>query len=641
MISDDKLTRTQRYAVGVSIALAASAIQWVLWFSVGSRIPFLVFVSSMSMSAVLLGPGPAALVVLIGFLSGMLMLEPIGSFYVADPTDRIALGIYVVLSIVFLLAGGKVRRHAQAATEGRAEMTLASLRAERTAQLQEKRFLVAIEASNVPFSLLDPVRDESGSIVDYRYAYLNKEGAKNLGREKESLIGRNINDVLPGSWEPGVLERIRLVSETGEPQEFEHYSSANGIVGWYHVYASALDDSVVVWFQNISAQKRTEMLLQEEAKSKDRFVATLAHELRNPLAPIQQATSLIRMPGANDQTRDWAAEIIDRQARHMALLLDDLLDMSRISRGVLTLRKSLIELKPAINDAIEAANPLIKSREHELTVNMPPDEIHLEADQVRITQIVSNLLTNAAKYTERGGKILLSVEKDTDTVTIFVQDTGIGIKKEKLQEIFEMFTQVRPDKDAHDGGLGIGLAVTKGLVELHGGTIEAASNGLGNGSRFTVRLPAVHYEAGRPALKPSAEGRQKNGALRILIADDNHDAADILASLMELEGHDVHVVYEGKSALEAFHTFHPHVAFLDIGMPLLTGLQIAQAIRASASESDVMLVAITGWGQDTDRADTMRAGFNHHLTKPVSLEKLDEILRDVRRQVEAEELQPQ
>jgi PAS domain S-box-containing protein len=635
VISNNKLTRSRRYAVGMSIAFAATAIQWALWFSVGSRIPFLVFVSSMSMGAILLGPGPASIVVLIGFVSGILMMEPTGSFYIADIDDQLALLIYVIVSIAFLFAGGRIRRYLRAATEARAEMERASMRAERTAQQQERRFLIAIEASSVPFTLLDPVRDESGTIIDYRWAYLNQEGARNLGFKKEELIGRRINEVLPGSWEPGILEHIRSVSETGQPAEFEHYSSANGVVGWYHVYASALDDSVVVWFQDVSSQKRTELLLQEEAKSKDRFIATLAHELRNPLAPIQQATSLMRMPGVNEQTREWAAEVVDRQARHMSLLLNDLLDMSRISRGVLTLRKALIELKPAIHDAIEAANPLIKSREHELTVRMPPEDVYLEADQVRITQIVSNLLTNAAKYTEKGGQILLEVEKKDDMVTICVHDNGIGIRKEKLEEIFEMFTQVRPDKDV-EGGLGIGLAVTKGLVELHGGTIEAASGGLGTGSRFTVHLPTVQHETAKPPVTPLVAQQHNEGALRVLIADDNQDAADILASLMELEGHEVRVAYEGQAALAVYHGFHPHVAFLDIGMPVLTGLQIAEAIRASEGGGDVTLVAITGWGQAADRANTLRAGFNHHLTKPASFDKLEEILRDVQKRRDEE-----
>jgi signal transduction histidine kinase/ActR/RegA family two-component response regulator len=591
------------------------------------------------MGAVLLGPGPASIVVLIGFVSGLLMLDPIGSFHVADRTDCIALALYLVLSIAFLLVGGRVRRFALAAAEARAEMAMASVRAERTAQLQEKRFLVAIEASSVPFCLLDPVRDENGLIVDYRYAYLNKAGASNLGRTKEALMGRNINEVLLGSWEPGVLECLRSVSDTGEPVDFEHYSSANGVIGWYHTYVSALEDSVVVWFHDISAQKRTELSLQEEAKSKDRFIATLAHELRNPLAPIQQATSLMRMTGANEQTRDWAAEVIDRQARHMSLLLNDLLDMSRISRGVLTLRKAMIELKPAIYDAVEAANPLIRSRDHELTVRMPPGEIYLEADEVRVTQIVSNLLTNAAKYTEKGGKILLVVEREPEFVSICVHDNGIGIKKEKLQEVFEMFTQVRPEKEMQDGGLGIGLAVTKGLVELHGGTIEALSGGPGTGSRFIVRLPAQHYEIAKPADQPAPE-QGEDGALRILIADDNQDAADVLASLMELEGHQVRVAYEGKTALNCFYAFQPHIAFLDIGMPLMTGIQIAQTVRASDEGRGVMLVAVTGWGQDTDRADTLRAGFDHHLTKPVSFDKLKEILRDVGEQLKAEPAEP-
>jgi PAS domain S-box-containing protein len=636
MISYDKLSSSQRYAVGLSIALLAAAVQWSLWFSLGNRIPFLVFVSSMAMCAVLLGPGPAGVVLTVGFASGLLMLEPIQSFYVADSGDRLALIAYLALGLLFLFAGGKLRRYEKVAAEAKSEVEATSLRAARAMQQQEKRFLVAIEASAVPFSLLDPVRDEGGAIVDFRWSYLNRAAAATLGCEREALIGRRINEMLPGIWdEPGMLERYSAVSATGESQQFEFYSNANGIKGWYHVYASALDDSIVVWFQNITEQKQGEQSLQEEAKSKDRFIATLAHELRNPLAPIQQATSLMRLPSASEQTRNWASEVIDRQSRHMAVLLDDLLDMSRISRGVLTLRKALIEVKPAIHDAIEAADPLVRSKQHELIVRMPPQDVYLEADQVRVTQIVSNLLTNAAKYTDKGGTISLVVEAEPDTVSICVSDTGIGIKAEKLQEIFEMFTQVRPERDNQDGGLGIGLAVTKGLVELHGGTIEAASDGPGAGSRFTVRLPAAQQHLVQTTDAAALERQREPGALRVLIADDNHDAADVLASLMELQGNEVHVAYEGQAALAAFHAFRPDVAFLDIGMPLLTGVQIAEAIRASADGRDVMLIAVTGWGQDNDRANTLRAGFNHHLTKPVSFDRMEEILSEVRQRVHA------
>ncbi|HWT71500.1 MAG TPA: ATP-binding protein [Oxalicibacterium sp.] len=635
MISYDKFSASQRYVAGFSIACAAAAVQWALWLSLGSRIPFLVFVSSLAMCAILLGPGPAGVVLMVGFVSGLLMLEPIHSFHVEESGDQLALTAYVALGLMFLFAGSKLRRYARVAEDARTEVAAASMRAEHAVQRQEKRFLVAIEASAVPFSLLDPVRDANGAIVDFRWSYLNRAAAATLGFERDSLIGRKINDVLPGSWdEPGMLERYCSVSATGESQQFEFYSSANGIKGWYHVYASALDDSIVVWFQDITEQKQGEQSLQEEAKSKDRFIATLAHELRNPLAPIQQATSLMRQPGASDHTRQWAAEVIDRQSRHMAVLLNDLLDMSRISRGVLTLRKALVEVKPAIHDAIEAADPLIRTKQHELIVRMPPHDVYLEADQVRVTQILSNLLTNAAKYTDSGGTILLAVEAEDDTVSICVSDTGIGIKAEKLQEIFEMFTQVRPERDNQDGGLGIGLAVTKGLVELHGGTIEAASDGPGAGSRFTVRLPAAQQHVPAAVDAGAREHKQAPGALRVLIADDNHDAADVLASLMELQGNEVHVAYEGQAALAAYHAFRPHVAFLDIGMPLLTGVQVAEAIRAAAGGGNVTLVAVTGWGQDNDRANTLRAGFNHHLTKPVSFDRMEEILQEVRQQAE-------
>jgi CheY-like chemotaxis protein/two-component sensor histidine kinase len=310
----------------------------------------------------------------------------------------------------------------------------------------------------------------------------------------------------------------------------------------------------------------------------------------------------------------------------MALLLDDLLDVSRITRGILTLRKSLTDVQSVLDVAIETARPTIESRRHQLSVTLPPQAVYLEADQLRVAQVVANLLTNAAKYTDPGGRIQLAAGSTAEEVLITVTDNGIGIKPEKLTEVFGMFAQIKSDKDRSHGGLGIGLAISKGLVELHGGRIEAKSAGPGKGSQFTVHLPVGAQRPAQDEVVHAPTLASDTTARKVLIADDNRDAADTLATLVELDGHHVLVTYDGEAALAAFASFQPDIALLDIGMPKLTGIEVAQKIRSAVFGRKVTLVAITGWGQSGDRAKTLAAGFNQHLTKPVDVERVRQLL---------------
>jgi PAS domain S-box-containing protein len=379
--------------------------------------------------------------------------------------------------------------------------------------------------------------------------------------------------------------------------------------------------------REIARREQAEQALRETDRRKDEFLATLAHELRNPLAPIRQAALISQAPGATEAQKRWGHEVITRQVQHMSLLLDDLLDVSRITRGTLELRKKRTELASIIDAAVETARPVIDSKRHHLQIAVPPERIHFEADPLRIAQVLSNLLTNAAKYTDPEGTIRLSAKLDQDTIEVAVSDTGIGISAESLPDIFRMFSQVKSHHDRSDGGLGIGLALAKGLVSLHGGTIEARSQGPGHGSEFAVRLPMG------ATTEPSQEAPPGDGATtcaagrRVLIADDNRDAAESLAMLLRMDGHDVSVATDGTDAVQMFAKLQPQFAILDIGMPGLNGYEVARRMRKESKGRPLRLIAVTGWGAQADKALAFAAGFDNHFTKPLEPEKLLELLR--------------
>jgi PAS domain S-box-containing protein len=378
--------------------------------------------------------------------------------------------------------------------------------------------------------------------------------------------------------------------------------------------------------REIATRERAEAALLEMDRRKDEFLATLAHELRNPLAPIRQAALISNAADATEAQKRWSHDVIRRQVQHMSLLLDDLLDISRITRGTLDLRREVIELAAVIDAAVETARPSVDSKWHDLLVELPHEPLSIDADPLRLAQVLANLLTNAAKYTDAHGRIRIRASRAGDEIVISVADNGIGIPAESLEAVFAMFSQVKAAQDRSDGGLGIGLALSKGLIELHGGTIQAHSAGPGRGSEFVVHLPAGDHalrrtpKMARPAEPPSAPRR-------VLIADDNRDAADSLAMILRMDGHDVTVVHDGPSALAAFDAARPEVALLDIGMPGLDGYDVARRVRQGPLGRAVKLVAITGWGQDSDKARALAAGFDHHLTKPLEPEQLNVLLR--------------
>lgn len=371
--------------------------------------------------------------------------------------------------------------------------------------------------------------------------------------------------------------------------------------------------------------------LREADRRKDEFLATLAHELRNPLAPIRHAAYLLDSNKANERQRQWAKDVIGRQVQRMALLLDDLLDVSRITRGRLELKRETVELGAVVNSAVETARPLIDTKQHTLTVTLPPERIWLKADPLRLSQALSNLLTNAAKYTDSGGCITLVAAVEAGGLTVAISDNGIGLTRQAMPRLFQMFTQIDTAVDRTEGGLGIGLALVKGLIELHGGTVDVASPGPGQGSTFTVRLPTTLNvpETARTCAPEVCSGRTSSSVpLNILVADDNRDAAETLGLLLRRSGHQVAIAHDGQHAFQIALETRPQVVLLDIGMPHMTGYEIAARIRAESWGKSALLLAMTGWGQYQDRQRSKDAGFDEHLTKPASPDTLVRLIDD-------------
>jgi signal transduction histidine kinase len=369
--------------------------------------------------------------------------------------------------------------------------------------------------------------------------------------------------------------------------------------------------------ERTAALEATTAALREADRRKDEFLAILAHELRNPLAPIRTAVQLLRQRELPEPQGMRAREVIERQVQHLVCLIDDLLDVSRITRGMITLQRERVLVDSIVARAVETARPLIDAHRHELTLELPDELLTVDGDQTRLVQIVGNILHNAAKFMEPGGRIVLTVSREGLSAVIRVKDTGMGIASELVPKIFELFSQVHEPESSH-GGLGIGLALVRRLVEMHGGTVTAHSAGLGLGTELVVRLPLVGVHS--TLMGPIAASRTAPhvSPRRILVADDNSDAAEALALLLQIAGHDVRTANDGLEALAVADTFEPQVVLLDLGMPRMDGYETARQIRRQSWGKNATLVALTGWGQQQDRQRTSEAGFDAHLVKPVT-----------------------
>jgi PAS domain S-box-containing protein len=505
------------------------------------------------------------------------------------------------------------------------------LRAEAVLAESEERFRQLAENVNEVFWMTDPHTTE--------LLYISPAYERVWGRSCQSLYDspRSFMDTI----HPDDRERVRrdvLERQARGEQIDKEYRviRPDGSIRWVRDRAFPVQDEagrfyrVVGVIDDFTERKLAEDALKEADRRKDEFLATLAHELRNPLAPIRNAAALLRMQGLTDAQLQDARDIIDRQVKQMVRLIDDLLDISRITRGKLQLRKERMELKPVIQSAVEAVRPVIDAHGHALSATTLSEPLYVDGDPIRLAQVFSNLLNNAAKYTEKGGHIWLTAERQGDEVVVSVRDTGIGIAAEHLPGLFEMFSQVQPALERSQGGLGIGLALVLGLVELHGGRVEARSAGPGRGSEFIVRLPILHALVSDER-QPSASLERPCAAARcrVLVADDLHDAVETLAMMLRLSGHEVQTAHNGLEAVQAAATFRPDLALLDIGMPKMNGYEAARHIRQQPWGENVVLVAVTGWGQSEDKRRTMEAGFDHHLTKPVDPATLEKLLADI------------
>jgi signal transduction histidine kinase/ActR/RegA family two-component response regulator len=492
-----------------------------------------------------------------------------------------------------------------------------------TLETVDKPYQLLVE--RVPFGAATLTTE--GSILS-----CNRRFAALLHRSQDALIGQPLHAFVAPASRPR-LEALLAECRTSEAEGEIVLQGANDTpvpvyLGATSLREGALGSCLMVTDLTESrhlrelertqeALRATTERLEQADRNKDEFLATLAHELRNPLAPIMNSLTILK--GKNPKESEWALGVLDRQVQTMARLLDDVLDVSRISCNKLELRKQSIDLRSVLESALEVSRPWIAAAEHELLFTMPSEPIHLLADPLRLSQVFANLLNNAAKYTEPKGRIWLDVSAQDQQVIVSVRDNGIGIAPAMVPRVFEIFAQAASAEPRSQGGLGIGLSLAKGLIELHGGTIEARSDGPGKGTEFLVRLPLAKGSPEGELLASAAErsAAPSSAQQRILIVDDNRDNADSLAKLLRKRGHEIWTVYSGEEALQAVETARPDVVLLDLEIPKPDGFEVCRRIRSGPLGRAPLLVAMTGRARETDRERTREAGFDHHMAKPI------------------------
>ena len=514
--------------------------------------------------------------------------------------------------------------------DGRAEQLLSVSRdvtqqraSAEASRLSTQRMELALKCSAVVLFQQD---------LDLRYTWICNP---TLGFKDSEVVGKRDIDLMERAADAEVTQALKQdVIRTGVGRRHEVLVHHQDDVHHYHLLVEALWDAtgiitgVTCAAIDITDLKQAKQALSEQDLRKDEFLATLSHELRNPLAPIRSGVAVLRM-SHHPERAEKTLGMIDRQLGHMVRLIDDLLDVSRITSGKVVLRPERIELQTAIHTAVEAVRPLLDAAAQVLRLDLPSEPIWLQADATRICQVMINLLANAAKYSPHGSLIGLAVHRASSDVVVTVADQGDGIPPNMLTHIFEMFTQVNRTPDRAQGGLGIGLALVKRLVEMHGGTVSVDSAGLGAGSTFTVRLPTLNDAGGLDSKEAPPQKAIPDTRLRVLVVDDNADAAESLAELLSLYGHETRVADSGLSALALVREFRPALVLLDIGMPGMNGYETARRIRADDPSGSVTLVALTGWGAESDRIKAKEAGFDHHFTKPVELDLVESVLQQV------------
>ncbi|NEX62137.1 hybrid sensor histidine kinase/response regulator [Noviherbaspirillum galbum] len=492
----------------------------------------------------------------------------------------------------------------------------------------EAKYRTLFNSIDEGFCIVEMIFDAAGKPADYRFLEVNDLFEQQTGLS--DVIEKTVSEVIPNN-ETRWFEIYGRVAQTGEPVRFEDESKA--LNRWYDVYAFRADATannlVAILFKDVTERKRHEHEMVKADRNKDEFLAMLAHELRNPLAPISAAADLLRLARLDESRVRQTSEVIARQVKHMTSLVDDLLDVSRVTRGLVKLEMNVLDAKRIIADAAEQVRPLMESRRHHLAVFLPPDTTFVYGDAKRLVQVAANMLNNAAKYTPEGGSIDMRVDVRAEHVLIEVKDNGIGMTPDLQGCVFDMFTQGTRTADRSQGGLGIGLSLVKSLVELHRGVVTAQSAGLGKGSVFSVYLPRV---SAAEAFQGAAGGGPQGGPLgrlKLMLVEDNNDAAAMLAMFLNAAGHDVIVEHDSRRALERSRHEQPDVFLLDIGLPDMDGNDLARRLRGQPETVGATLIAVTGYGQESDRRATAEAGFNHHFVKPVDTAMLSALLSEL------------
>jgi PAS domain S-box-containing protein len=627
--------------VSILAAAAAVLVRWLFDPWLGERLPLSTLYAAVALAVWFAGIGPALATTAVGYvLCDMLFVAPRGQLHF--PLTAIGV-VPVYLASCFIIIGIGEALHA-------AQRRLEQQHAQSQANEEFYRAVTDLTSDYAWIARVYPdghyvneiITDGVTKLVGYTVDELKTRGWRIVVHPDEQLHAMEIMK--------------RLLHGEDIDEEMKHVTK-DGRVLWLHVRGHPIRNErgqvtqLVGSAKDITHERQVEqevhesnerlrllsMQLREADRRKDEFLAILAHELRNPLAPIRNALELMGRANGDSELVQDARAIMERQVGQMVRLVDDLLEVSRVTRGALELRKQRIELTAAVHSAVEATQPLIQAAGHKLVVNLPPEPVHLDADPARLAQVFSNLLNNAAKYTDSGGHIWLNAELETsnpcqttngESVVVSVRDTGIGIPADHLPRLFEMFSQVAPSLERSRGGLGIGLSLARALVELHGGVIEAKSGGPGKGSEFIIRLPAVRSP--QPSKRAPMDRHPEDSAStvrhRVLVVDDHQDAANTMARMLRMLGHETNVAHDGVEAVQAAAAFHPEVVFLDIGMPKMNGYEAARQIRQESWGRTMKLVAVTGWGQEDDKRRAAEAGFDRHLIKPVDPAVVEEIL---------------